>query len=205
MNHTVYFTDQAVVFTDCAPERVADDELIVDLDPSMSQLHRAKLLKNLETYNTIYLIYTAPQEAFRAFAEEYAVVEAGGGVVVNSRGEWLMMERNGRWDFPKGHLEQGESLEVCAAREIEEETGVKGEIVRPLCDTWHAYYFPKTSRWELKCTHWYELRFSTTEGLKPQVEEGIVSVTWCSKEMVAQNLKQTFPTIRCVAQAMLDK
>lgn len=31
------------------------------------------------------------------------------------------------WDFPKGHLEQGESEQQAAAREIEEETGI-GEI-----------------------------------------------------------------------------
>ncbi len=29
------------------------------------------------------------------------------------------------WDFPKGHLEKGETLEDAAKREIEEETGLK--------------------------------------------------------------------------------
>lgn len=29
------------------------------------------------------------------------------------------------WDFPKGHLEQGESEKQAAAREIEEETGLR--------------------------------------------------------------------------------
>jgi len=33
------------------------------------------------------------------------------------------------WGFPKGHIEEGENLEVCALREILEETGVEANIV----------------------------------------------------------------------------
>ena len=79
-----------------------------------------------------------------------------------------MIRRNGRWDLPKGHLECGERIEECAAREIEEETGVRAGVVRPLCDTLHAYYFPKTERWELKRTHWYELHTASCDRLVPQ-------------------------------------
>lgn len=33
------------------------------------------------------------------------------------------------YEFPKGHLEEGESLEECAVRETEEETGRRNHIV----------------------------------------------------------------------------
>ena len=122
--------------------------------------------------------------------------------MVNGRGEWLMIHRNGRWDLPKGHLECGERIEECAAREVEEETGVAARVVRPLCETLHAYYFPKTARWELKRTHWYELHAPGCTGLKPQTEEGIDSAVWCAPREVADNLRDAFPTIRCVAAAM---
>ena len=36
------------------------------------------------------------------------------------------------WIFPKGHIEPGETAEKAALRELQEETGVAGEIVRPL-------------------------------------------------------------------------
>jgi mutator protein MutT len=35
----------------------------------------------------------------------------------------------GEWIFPKGHVEAGETAEAAAARELEEEAGVKGESV----------------------------------------------------------------------------
>ena len=33
------------------------------------------------------------------------------------------------WIFPKGHVEDGESEEVTALRELSEETGVEGELI----------------------------------------------------------------------------
>ena len=136
--------------------------------------------------------------AFAAFAAEFTPVEAAGGVVVNDCGEWLMIHRNGRWDLPKGHLECGERIEECAAREVCEETGVAAEVVRPLCETLHAYYFPKTARWELKRTRWYELFTPACAALKPQTEEGIDVVAWCSPEEAAAHAAACYPTVRTV-------
>lgn len=36
------------------------------------------------------------------------------------------------WALPKGHQEPGESIEAAAVREIAEETGISGRVVRPL-------------------------------------------------------------------------
>ena len=36
----------------------------------------------------------------------------------------------GHWIFPKGHIESGESEESAALRELVEEAGIKGEIIR---------------------------------------------------------------------------
>lgn len=38
----------------------------------------------------------------------------------------------GTWSLPKGHVEAGESLEQTALREVEEETGIVGTVLRPL-------------------------------------------------------------------------
>ena len=139
MNHTVYFADKSVIFTSDAPG--GECYAVVPADPA--DLSRAKVTKILESHNCVAVVSADPDAAFRSFAADFTQIEAAGGVVVNDRGEWLMMRRNGRWDLPKGHLECGERIEACAAREIAEETGVCAEPVRPLCRTWHAYYFPE--------------------------------------------------------------
>ncbi len=43
-------------------------------------------------------------------------------------------DRQGRllWSLPKGHIEAGETAEQAAVREVEEETGINGEIVAEL-------------------------------------------------------------------------
>lgn len=198
MNHTVYFADKVVVFTSVHP----GEGWYVTTPASVDGITKAKITKILESHNNVAVLTPEPDEAFAAFAAGFTSVEAAGGVVVNDRGEWLMMRRNGRWDLPKGHLECGERIDECAAREVAEETGVSAGVVRPLCQTLHAYYFEKTDRWELKRTHWFELHTAACDRLVPQTEEGIERVAWCTPAQVAANLGEAFPTIRCVAAAM---
>jgi ADP-ribose pyrophosphatase YjhB (NUDIX family) len=43
-------------------------------------------------------------------------------------------DRRGRlvWSLPKGHVEAGETPELTAVREVEEETGIHGHVLAPL-------------------------------------------------------------------------
>ena len=52
-------------------------------------------------------------------------VYAAGGVVVDAEGRLLVVHRPryDDWTFPKGKLDSGETLEECAIREVEEESG----------------------------------------------------------------------------------
>jgi 8-oxo-dGTP pyrophosphatase MutT (NUDIX family) len=60
------------------------------------------------------------------------MVRAAGGVVLAGDEVLLIRDRYGRWTFPKGHVEPGETDEEAARREVEEETGVRATIVAPL-------------------------------------------------------------------------
>jgi 8-oxo-dGTP pyrophosphatase MutT (NUDIX family) len=65
---------------------------------------------------------------------------SAGGIVLDRRGDDASValigriDRRGRllWSLPKGHLEEGESPEAAAVREVAEETGITGEVVAPL-------------------------------------------------------------------------
>jgi ADP-ribose pyrophosphatase YjhB (NUDIX family) len=53
----------------------------------------------------------------------------GVGIIVRRHGEVLLLRRSGShgsggWSTPGGHLDHGQRLEDCAAREALEETGV---------------------------------------------------------------------------------
>ncbi len=41
----------------------------------------------------------------------------------------LLNYQQGHWDFPKGHIEKGETEEAAAKREVEEETGIKELVI----------------------------------------------------------------------------
>ena len=65
---------------------------------------------------------------------------SAGGLVVDLAGEVPRgaligrTDRRGRllWSLPKGHIEQGETAEQAAVREVAEETGIDGEILGEL-------------------------------------------------------------------------
>lgn len=198
MEHTIYFRDKSLTFSPMQPS----DGRFVHRPCEDADLSRAKVLKILDIHNHVVILAEDPDAAFARFATEFTQVEAAGGVVINPAGEWLMIHRNARWDLPKGHVEAGETYDRCAAREIAEETGVVAEVLRPLCRTWHAYYFEPTARWELKRTHWYLLRTTDRQVLQPQHEEGITEVVWCDRAAVDRNLQQSFPTIVQVVEAV---
>lgn len=60
--------------------------------------------------------------------------QSGGGVVLNQRGEVLVVNQNGdSWSLPKGHLDEGETAAAAARREIMEEAGVNQlDLIREL-------------------------------------------------------------------------
>src|SRR5690606_23151875 len=87
-------------------------------------------------------------------------VTAAGGVVCNPDGGVLMIYRRGKWDLPKGKLDEGEAIEACAVREVVEETGLPDELQlgRKICETFHVYAHGAKDM--LKVTHWYKMKAS---------------------------------------------
>ncbi|MFV1883472.1 MAG: NUDIX hydrolase [Balneola sp.] len=113
-------------------------------------------------------------------------ITAAGGVVYqielkSERVLVLLIYRNGYWDLPKGKLEKGESIPMCAVREVAEETNSElPTIISTLGTTYHEYkekkkHFGKT-------TYWYSMVFPRIQALHPQKSEGIEKIEWVELE-----------------------
>lgn len=125
---------------------------------------------------------------------------AGGVVIIDNK--FVAIERNGIPDLPKGHIEKGESPEVAALREVEEETGITDlEIIQELPATWHCYLL--NDQWTIKKTSWYLMK--TASGMKniPQTEEGITKVYLVDKEGVNEFKKNTFDSLKTLVPKII--
>ena len=133
---------------------------------------------------------------------ELPIIIAAGGLVQNSKGEFLLIYRRGFWDLPKGKLDAGEFIPECAVREVQEETGIQTLELGPfICTTTHHYFDKWLNKDVVKHTHWYTMLSLENEALVPQTEEDIEKIEWVPREQLPQYLLQTYPTIRYVFEA----
>jgi 8-oxo-dGTP pyrophosphatase MutT (NUDIX family) len=138
--------------------------------------------------------YPDLEELKRAFFKKFTVIQAAGGLVKNTEGNILMIFRRGKWDLPKGKLDEDEKLEDCAIREVEEETGLKNvKLHSPLTITYHTYH--EGTKFIIKESHWFTMTITGGQKLTPQTEEDIFDIKWISPGDVSSYLPKSFPLI----------
>ena len=131
---------------------------------------------------------------FPEFCSHFQEIPAGGGLVRNREGRYLLIRRHGIWDLPKGKQEPGEDIETCALREVEEETGLHQlTLGERICITHHTYHL--NGQKCLKHTAWYRMSDEREEALLPQAEEDITRAEWVKKESLPDYLEGTYPSI----------
>jgi 8-oxo-dGTP pyrophosphatase MutT (NUDIX family) len=114
---------------------------------------------------------------WKLFRIYFTEVGAAGGLVRHTSGKYLFIEKKGRLDLPKGHIEPGEEPDACAMREVSEECGISGhKIVKPIPSSYHTYSWEGISY--LKKTSWFLMSYDGEMVMDPQLEEGITKVEW---------------------------
>lgn len=193
--HRIYFEKRCIII--CKP-----DDLSLS-DPNSVEFHMGdrvdlhtfvNMFEASESLGRIYIPTDNPEWMYGKLCSEFKEVDAAGGLVSNRRGDYLLINRNGMWDLPKGHREAGESVETTAVREVMEETGVDCLELRELiCVTDHCYF--RNGIWHLKHTWWFDMHYENPEELTPQKEEDISKAAWVAKSSLPPFLKNTFPSI----------
>ena len=131
---------------------------------------------------------------FSAFQNKYTVVQAAGGIVRDELERILFIYRRGKWDLPKGKLDEGETISECAKREVEEECGINVSEVLELANTTYHLYEERGHK-ILKETFWFDMKASNKQKLIPQLEEDITSIKWVPANDLQKVLSDTYPLI----------
>ncbi len=88
------------------------------------------------------------------------------------------------WSLPKGHIEQGETAEQTAIREVAEETGIRGSVLAALGSI--DYWFVTEGRRVHKTVHHYLMRSLGGELSDDDVE--VTEVAWVPLEELPRRL-----------------
>jgi 8-oxo-dGTP pyrophosphatase MutT (NUDIX family) len=132
----------------------------------------------------------ADQMAHREQARRAIIETSAGGVVYrwqDGRPHILLIrDAYGHWGLPKGHLEKGETPEVAALREVEEETGLGGLNLGPPLQT-IDWYFRSRKGLIHKFCHFYLIEAPMGDAV-PQAEEGITECCWLPLPEAAERI-----------------
>src|SRR3954465_23154 len=114
---------------------------------------------------------------------------AGGLIVAHESGAAAVigrLDRRGRllWSLPKGHIEEGETAEQTAVREVREETGILGDIIRPLGTI--DYWFVADRRRIHKTVHHFVMTERGGELSDDDVE--VTEVAWVPIDELEERL-----------------
>lgn len=140
----------------------------------------------------------------KAFFKHFKIVEAAGGIVQNEKKELLFIFRKGKWDLPKGKMEKNETQELCAEREIIEETGIKKLLLKKkVGETFHTY--DDFGKHILKISHWFYFTASSSEILEPQLAEDITDIEWIKTKDIKQPVGNTYENIKDILRTFFDE
>ena len=193
--YRIYFEKRCIAI--CTP----DDQALSDPNAI-----RFKIGKSIDIHDLVCMVEKSPtlhricipvedtEKTYREVCREFKEVNAGGGLVSNRRGDYLLINRNGMWDLPKGHQDPGEDIGTTALREVCEETGIEALELRDLiCITDHCY--KRDGIWHLKHTWWYDMLYTDPVDLTPQREEDITKAAWVAKSSLPPFHLNTYPSI----------
>lgn len=171
------------------------DETHIQADTMIAAIKKDK--------KAVILLVQNPSSARTILFKQFTIIEAAGGIVQNENKELLFIYRREKWDLPKGKMEESETPELCAEREIEEETGVKHLTLKhKIGETYHIY--EERGLRILKISHWFYFTSSQKQITVPQVEEDIAEVKWIPTRNIKEPMTNTYQNIKDILRIFFD-
>lgn len=167
----------------------------------VSNFHPLKIRKKVEEWmnrshsSEVAIVHPQPLEVVQSMQDQMDWIPAAGGLVENEKGELLLIKRRGYWDLPKGKVDEGESLEQTAVREVQEETGLQAVTLGDFVGTtYHGYFIKNTPC--IKPSHWFWMKVSGNPTVAPQLEEDITEIIWITRDEVDDYWPMALSTVR---------
>ena len=184
--------ESALVVADFVPQGLTNiqsiDHQYLDLEKLFRQSKENKIPL------TYFILVKNPADFFNLAKKRIKLIKAAGGLVKNGKGKLLFIYRLGKWDLPKGKVDEGESMRRAAVREVQEECGIKVDYLgKKITSTYHMYFMK--GELVMKKTNWYEMGVNKVPKLKPQLEEDITEAVWLGDEKLDTIRTNTYPLI----------
>jgi 8-oxo-dGTP pyrophosphatase MutT (NUDIX family) len=190
--YKIYMNQSVLILTDFVPKDLQNIQTVGIQEIELEKLFNESS-KAVEPISYLY-IHPDYEMVFKSILEKTKIIRAAGGLVENGEGDFLFIYRLGRWDLPKGKVEDDEKMKVAAVREVEEETGVHIDYLGPkIASTYHTYYMK--GKFVLKITNWYRMGINKVPKLIPQKEEDITQAEWLSPSKLKKVKENTYPLI----------
>ncbi|PRD48323.1 orotate phosphoribosyltransferase [Sphingobacterium haloxyli] len=191
--YKIYMNECQLILADFLPKKLPNVQTIGLQDIDLEKLFQASKHKTTKGITYLY-IHRDIEKVFKSVLQGLEIIKAAGGLVKNGDGEYLFIHRLGKWDLPKGKVENNEKMKEAAIREVEEECGIRINYLGPkLQTTYHIYTM--RGNLVLKQTNWYEMAVNKSPKLSPQSEEDITDARWIDRDNFDVVLKNTYPLI----------
>jgi len=172
-----------------------DNYLYLKFDEQDDWSELIETMWKIDGVNGLSIFATNIDKSWMEFQSNFKVVKAAGGIIRNEHDEILVIERNGMYDLPKGHIEENELAKEAALREVKEECGLKDHAIvssNPKV-SYHTYLLQ--DELILKKTFWFSMSASVNEKLIPQNEEGISNLFWMDQRNIEKNKDRFYSSL----------
>ena len=115
--YKVFINEKSIVLTDRRiPEALGNNTVYLTYEDFEELNYLLNLLETSDLLQGVIFYHDDLEMLWADFRAHYNEIDAAGGLVRNDNDEILLIHRRGKWDLPKGKLDEGETPETLAGK-----------------------------------------------------------------------------------------